>query len=723
MQTHTTLSSMEHAAVRAASRFPWRLFFSLVVAAVFGAAGATFGVVQWLRRDLPSPEQVTAVQTPVKTTVYDVRGRVLHEFYKENRSPVALRRIPRNLVNATLATEDRSFYSHWGVDLWGIARATVNNAMHLHAMQGGSTITQQLARNLFLTHERTLTRKLKEVALAIELERDYSKDQILEMYFNQIYYGEGAYGVDAATHTYFDKPIQQLTLPECALLAGIPANPSLYSPRRRPLAALARRAKVLRNMLETRAISQVEFDHAMGEPLGVTPARWSNDRAPYFIEMVRLHLDERYGSNAVYEGGLKVWTTLDMDLQQIAERALDHQLSALEAQLKPRYTRAGFSPRQAPVAGTQQNTPYLQSSFVALDTHGGYVRALIGGRDWNQSNFNRAVQAQRQPGSSFKPFVYTAAMDNGFKPTDVVVDAPVSFPGGADGKPYQPRNYDHQYRGPVTLRYALQQSINVPTIKLLRQVGVAQVASYARRMGIMSPLGQNLSLALGSSEVNLLELTAAYAVFANRGIRNDPIYILKVEDRTGNVLEKNAPRPVEVLSEETAAVMTSMLRSALDHGTGYPARARGFTLPAAGKTGTMDEYMDAWFVGFVPSLVAGVWVGYDDKRVIGPGMTGARAALPIWADFMMEATRGRPVEDFPEPAGTVVRLVCTESGMLATDACPHVTNEDYSAGAEPTEYCTQHPGAPLEPTSPESVPPPDEAPPSGTPAAPILPPR
>ncbi len=722
MRTPRKLASMEQAAVSVAHRFPWRLFLSIVVVAVFGAAGATFGVVQWLRRDLPSPEQVTTLQTPVKTTVYDVRGRVLHEFYKENRSPVALRRIPRNLVNATLATEDRSFYDHWGVDLWGIARATVNNAMHLHAMQGGSTITQQLARNLFLTHERTLTRKLKEVALAIELERDYSKDQILEMYFNQIYFGEGAYGVDAAARTFFDKPIQQLTLSECALLAGIPANPSLYSPRRRARAALARRAKVLRNMLETRAITQVEFDRATGEPLGVTAARWSNDRAPYFVEMVRLHLDERYGSNAVYEGGLKVWTTLDMDLQQIAERALDRQLSALETELKPRFTRAGFTPHQAPVAGTQQNTPYLQSAFVALDTRSGQVRALIGGRDWNQSNFNRAVQAQRQPGSSFKPFVYTAAMDNGFKPTDIVVDARVSFPGGADGKPYEPRNYDHQYRGPVTLRYALQQSINIPTIKLLRQVGVAQVASYARRMGIMSPLGQNLSLALGSSEVNLLELTAAYAVFANRGIRNDPILILKVEDRAGNVLEKSAPRPVEVLSEETAAVMTSMLRSALDHGTGYSARARGFTLPAAGKTGTMDEYMDAWFVGFIPSMVAGVWVGYDDKRVIGPGMTGARAALPIWTDFMMEATRGRPAEDFPEPVGIATRLVCTESGMLATDACPHVTNENYSVGSEPTEYCTQHPGAPLDPTSPEIVPPPDEAP-SDASEPPAPPPR
>ena len=711
MRAKARLSSMEHAAVRAASRFPWRLFLSIVVVAVFGAAGATFGVVQWLRRDLPSPEQLASVQTPVKTTVYDVRGRVLHEFYKENRSPVPLRRIPRHLVNATLATEDRSFYQHWGVDLWGIARAAVNNALHRRGVQGGSTITQQLARNLFLTHERTLTRKLKEVALAIELERDYSKDQILEMYFNQIYFGEGAYGVEAAARTFFDRPLAQLTLPQSALLVGLPANPTLYSPRRRPKAALARRAKVLRNMLETRAISQVEFDNAMAAPLGVTPARWSNDRAPYFVEMVRLHLDERYGSNAVYEGGLKVWTTLDMDLQQIAERALERQMTALEAAAKPRVTRAGFTPQPNPAGGAPAATPYLQAAFVALDVRSGAVRALVGGRDWNQSNFNRATQARRQPGSAFKPFVYTAAMDNGFKPTDLVVDEPVSFPGGPGGRPYEPQNYDRKFRGTITLRYALQQSVNVPAIKMLQKVGVAQVASYARRMGILSPMGQNLSLALGSSEVNLLELTSAYAVFANRGVRNEPLLVLRVEDRTGTVLERNAPRPVDVLSEETAAVMTSMLRSALDHGTGYAARARGFTLPAAGKTGTMDEYMDAWFVGYTPSLVAGVWVGYDEKRPIGPGMTGARAALPIWTDFMMEATRGRPVEDFELPAGRVSRLVCAGSGMLATELCPHVTDETYDAGSEPADYCTEHPGAPLESASPEGLPPGDEAPP------------
>jgi penicillin-binding protein 1A len=671
----------------------------LVVVAIFGCAGVVFGVVQWLRRDMVSPQSLTTIQPPVKTLVFDSRGRVLHEFYKENRSPVPLAQIPRHLVNATIATEDRSFYQHWGVDLWGVARAAVTDVLHMRRAQGGSTITQQLARNVMGTHERTWSRKLRETVLAIEIERNYTKDQILEMYFNQIYFGEGAYGVEAATKTYFGKPLRELTLAECALLAGVPANPSVYSPRRRPAAARARRGKVLRNMLATRAVTQVEFDNAMAQPLGVTPLRYSNDRAPYFVEMVRLHLDEKYGSAAVYEGGLRVHTTLDMDLQAIAERAVEKQLASLETRLKPRATRANFEPPASDSARANQKTPYLQAALVAVDPRTGYIRALVGGRDWNHSNFNRATQARRQPGSAFKPFVYVAAIDNGFRPTDIIVDEPVSFPG-ANGELYQPGNYDRKFRGPVTLRYALQQSVNIPAIKLLRKVGTSLVASYARRMGIRSPIGQNLSLALGSSEVSLLELVTAYGVFANRGIRNDPLFVLKVEDKNGTVLEKSSPRPVEVLSEETASVMTSMLQSVVDHGTGYAARAMGFTLPAAGKTGTMDEYSDAWFVGFTPSLACGVWVGFDQKKPIGAGMTGAAAALPAWTEFMIGATRGRSAEDFPRPLGSTTREVCAETGMLATVHCPSITSELFQEGAEPTEYCSSHPGAPLEPVRP-----------------------
>ena len=681
--------------MRAAARFPWKLFFVLVVIAVLGAAGVVFGMVRWISRDLPTPEQLTAIHAPVKTVVYDARGRLLHEFFRENRQPVPVKQLPPHLINATLSTEDRSFYRHWGVDLYGVGRAMVTNVLKMRRAEGGSTITQQLARNLFLTHERTLSRKAKEIALAIEIERNYSKEQILELYFNQIYFGEGAYGVESAAKTYFGKSVRELTLPECALLAGLPANPSVYSPRRRPAAAKSRRSQVLRNMLVTGSIDRVEFDNANSAPLGVTPVRYSNDRAPYFVEMVRLHLDEHYGSNAVYEGGLKVYTTLDMDLQQIAERVLEKNLTDLETDLKLKATHANYVVPPADSAHVGLSTPYLQGALVAVDPRTGAVRALVGGRDWNHSNFNRAIQARRQAGSTFKPFVYTAAIDNGFHPTDIIVDEPVSFPAG-DGTLYQPGNYDRTFRGPVTLRYALQQSINIPAIKLLRKVGTSLVSSYARRMGIRSPIGQNLSIALGSSEVTLLELTSAYGVLANRGIRNDPLFILKVEDKNGTQLEKNAPRPTEVLPEETAAVVTSMLQSAMDHGTGTPARLRGFTLPAAGKTGTMDDYMDAWFEGYIPSLVCGVWVGFDQKKTIGAGMTGARAALPTWTDFMVGATRGRPVEDFSSPLGTSSREVCAETGLLATQGCPNVTTELFAEGSEPADFCTTHPGRPLE---------------------------
>ena len=696
----------------AATRFPWKLFFALVVIAVSAAAGLTFGIVQWLGHDLPPASQLSSIQAPIKTTVYDSRGRILHEFFKENRSLVPLQQIPRNLVNATLSTEDRNFYHHWGVDLWGVGRAAVNNVLHLRSTQGGSTITQQLARNLFLTQERTVARKLKEIALAIEIERNYSKDQILEMYFNQIYFGEGAYGVDAAAKTFYGKPVQELTLPECALLAGLPANPSVYSPRRRPKAAAARRDKVLRNMLATQAITQVEYEQATNEPLGVTPMRYGNDRAPYFVEMVRQHLDERFGADAVYSGGLKVYTTLDMDLQQIAERALEVQLEQLERELKLKVTPQNYNVTAAEAVHGNLSTPYLQGSFVALDPRNGYIRALVGGRNWVHSNFNRATQALRQPGSAFKPFIYTAAIDNGFHPNDTIVDEPVSFPSG-NGMMYQPSNYDRTFRGPVTLRYALQQSINIPAVKLLKKVGTSLVASYARRMGIRTPVGQNLSMALGTSEVTLLELTSSYGVFADRGIRNDPLYVLKVEDKSGNVLERNSPHPVEVLSEETAAVMTSMLQDVVDRGTGYPARLRGFTNPAAGKTGTMDDYMDAWFVGFTPSLVAGAWVGFDEKKTIGPGMTGARAALPAWTDFMLGATRGRPVESFEPPTGSVTRLICAESGMLATDHCPRVRSQSFNDGSQPTEACTLHPGRMLDTPPDQLASPVEAAPPTG----------
>jgi penicillin-binding protein 1A len=688
-------------------RFPWKFFFSIVLIVLCASAGATFGLAQWMSRDLPDVAKLSAITPPVRSTVYDVKGREIAAFFKENREVVPLRAIPKSLVDATLSTEDRHFYSHWGVDLGGITRAALTNLLKLKTKQGGSTITQQLARNLFLTHERTLDRKFKELVIALRIEKMYSKQEILEMYFNQIYYGHGAYGVQAAARTFFNKDVRQLTLTESALLAGLPQNPSGHSPYRNPNSAKNRRSIVLRNMLETKTISPNQYEAAVRTPLGVVERPQTAGLAPYFVEMVRLYLDDKYGSNLVYEGGLRIYTSLDLDLQREAEKALEKHLAEMERRYKYRTTRANWAmPATATAATTAKaaasaQTPYLQGAFVALDVKTGYVRALVGGRDFKASAFNRATQAKRQPGSSFKPMIYTAAIDNGFQPTDVIEDAPISLPGGANGGAWTPGNYDGKYSGAVTLRYALQRSINIPAIKLLRKLGVSLVASYARRLGIKSTIQPNLSMALGTSEVTLLELVSAYAVIANEGIRNEPAWVLKVEDKSGAVLESLQPRPVDVLSAETAGIMTSMMQSVMDHGTGYPARAAGLMVPAAGKTGTTDDYSDAWFIGYTPSLAAGAWVGFDVKKQMGKGVTGAVGALPIWTQFMLAATRGRPVEQFNVPGQGEVREICTETGLLATETCPTVTAEVFPPGTEPSEYCNVHVGLPRQPGQPE----------------------
>jgi penicillin-binding protein 1A len=679
-------------------QIPWKLFLGILVFVLFAGAGAIYGVARWMERDLPPIEQVEAYRAAIKSSVYDADGKLLHEFFRENRANLRLTEIPDNLIQATITTEDKRFYSHWGVDLLGVSRAAITNVLKGGRVQGASTITQQLARNMFLTHERTFERKIKEALLALRIERLHSKHEILEMYFNQIYYGDGSYGVASASRNFFGKPPEELELHEAALLAGLPNSPGRYSPRRNPQAAEQRRNHVLKRMYEEKIISAADYRSAAAAPLGVTTSRFRANHAPYFIEMVRQYMDDKYGSNLLYEGGLRIYTTLELDLQETAEAALEKQITALEVRNRYEVTRENYAPPEndedAPV-----NSAYLQGAVVCVDPHNGYLKALIGGRDFAQSPFNRAVQAQRQPGSAFKPFIYTAAIDNGFRPTDVIVDAPVSYTAG-DGTEWAPRNYDQTWNGAVTLRYALQKSINIPAIKLLRRLGASQVASYARRMGIKSRIGPDLSLALGTSEVNLLEITSAYAVLANEGIRNEPLFILKVLDDEGNVLETNSPNPVDVLSPETASVVTNMMQSVVDHGTGYTARAMGLQAPAAGKTGTTDDYTDAWFVGFTPSLVCGVWVGFDVKRRMGRAMTGAVAALPAWAEIMIDWSEERPVENFSLPLGAVTREVCTETGLLATDACPHVTSEVFTMGTEPTIICNMHIGLPRQPGEP-----------------------
>ncbi|HEU4339197.1 MAG TPA: PBP1A family penicillin-binding protein [Planctomycetota bacterium] len=665
---------------------------AVLIVVLCGTVGVGVGVANWLQKDLPSPAGLQTIAPPVKTMVYDINGRLVHEFYKENRSLIPLRQIPKSMVDAILSIEDRRFYSHWGIDPVRVLGALVNDIAAGRIEQGGSTITQQLARNLFLTHERTITRKIKEAVLAVRIEQTYTKDEILEMYLNQIYFGEGAYGLDAASKVFFGKPVGDLTLPESALLAGLPRNPRDYSPRRDPERALKRRNLVLASMLENKRISRAQYENASEAPLGVTKTRYDSRQAPYFMEMVRQYLDERYGSNQLYEGGMRVYTTIDIDLQHATEESLEKRLIALEARNQYKKTRATIL-AEAAKAGVKERpqTEYLQGAALVLDPKNGHIRALVGGRDFNESNFNRAVQASRQPGSAFKPFIYAAAIDNGYTPTEMILDTPVSFRAG-NGMEWSPQNYDHKFRGPVTLRQALAKSLNVPAAKLLQKLGTPIVGSYARRMGIRSRIVQDLSLALGTSEVNLLELTSAYGVFANQGVRVTPIYVLKVEDKNGKVLEQSRVTSEEALSPETALTLTNMLESVMENGTAAAAGALGLTVPAAGKTGTTDDYTDAWFIGYTPDVVAGVWVGFDKKRKIGPAMTGASAALPIWVDVIEAASKGKPTAEFPVPSGVVTRQICAQTGLLANPSCLETEIELFRDGSEPTGFCNVHTG-------------------------------
>jgi penicillin-binding protein 1A len=685
------------------ARWKWvvQLFTAILVIVLCGTAGVGIGVANWMRKDLPSPSSLQTIAPPVKTVVFDVNGKVVHEFYKENRTLVPLRQIPKTMINAILSIEDRRFYSHWGIDPVRLMGALVQDIIARRAEQGGSTITQQLARNLFLTHEKTLTRKVKEAVLAVRIEQTYTKDEILEMYLNQIYFGEGAYGVDAASRGFFGKPVQELSLSECALLAGLPRNPRDYSPRRDPNRALKRRNLVLASMVQNKKISQSQYESASDTPLGVTKSRMNPREAPYFMEMVRLYLEERYGSNQLFEGGLRIYTSLDSDLQHASEESLERRLAQLEQRNGYKKTRASIVAAAKTVQpGERTQTDYLQASLVSLDPATGQIRALIGGRDFNESNFNRATQASRQPGSAFKPFIYTAAIDNGYTPNEMILDTPVSFRAG-NGQDWSPQNYDHKFRGPVTLRTALAKSLNVPAAKLLQKLGTPVVTSYARRLGIRSRMGNDLSLALGTSEVNLLELTNAYGVYANQGVRAVPIFVLRVEDKNGKILEQTRTTAEEVLSPETALTMTNMMQTVLESGTAAAARAIGLGVPAAGKTGTTDDYTDAWFVGYTPNLVTGVWVGFDKKRKIGSNMTGAAAALPIWVDVVAAATKGKPPQDFPVPSGVVGRLICSQTGLLANPACPETETELFREGSDPTGYCDIHTG---ETPAPETEP-------------------
>ena len=649
------------------------------------------------KRDLPSLAQLHNIEPSLVTKIYSADGNVIKEFYTERRILIPLRRIPSHLVDALLATEDRRFFDHWGANLLAMGRALWHNFWAGRRVQGASTITQQLARTLFLTPEKTISRKIKEVLTAIKIERNYTKEEILEMYLNQCYFGRGAYGVQAAAQLYFGKNVEDLTISEGAVLIAIPKNPSRYSPINHPDLALKRRNIVLESMKNFGKISREIADSLKSLPLEISPTSTPVGEAPYFTEMVRQYLEEKYGEDTLYREGLSVYTTLHLELQKAAEEALTREVEVRQHNMEQTHSLRDTNYTVMVIDTTEEEPTrrreykQIQGALVALDNKTGNILALVGGKDFEQSQFNRAVQALRQPGSGFKPFVYTAAIDNGAKPTDIMYDTPIILTGD-DGKEWNPENFDLIFRGPVTLREALARSINVISAKLIQKVTPQQTIFFASHMGISTPLSPYPSLALGTSEVTLWDMVSAFSVFPNGGIKVEPKYILKITDRYGKVLEENEySRREEVLSAQTAYIMTTMLQSVVNRGTGYGARARGFTRPAGGKTGTSDNCMDNWFVGFTPQITAGVWMGYDDKTIIGENITGAHTALPVWTDFMLTAHENLPVEYFKVPPGIYFKTACLESGLLATDRCPTIVTDVFTQQTLPEGVCDLHP--------------------------------
>ncbi len=648
------------------ARATWRvLCVAFLMSVTLGTAA--WGVPPAREEDLPNLSQLAIFQPGEPSLLYDDDGRVFGSIVPEYRIFVPLSRIPLKLRQAIIAAEDARFYEHGALDLQGIARAAVRNLMSASVKEGGSTITQQLAKTLFLSHERTIGRKVKELQLAGELEQRYTKDQILEMYLNAIYFGHGAYGVEAAARIYFSKSVTGLTLSETALLAGLVRAPGRYSPLIDVKRAKARRQYVLDRMVATGALKQPQARRANLTPVSVNPMFRSKGMAPWFIDYVRAQLDERLGQTLVRQGGLKIYTTLNAGMQRAAVKAISRGIGAIAQRRKEQTAGVTAAP---------------EGALIALDARSGEIKALVGGSDYSHSQFNRVVQARRQPGSAFKPFVYAAAFERGLTAATISDDAPISFEIGAGRRSdtWAPENVDRKYRGPVTLRHALEESINVPTVRLIAAIGVDPVIDLARRLGITSELRREYAMALGVSEVSLLELTSAYQAFANRGTLAPPFAIRRVVGPGEIVIEEQFPQPQQVMSEEVAFVLTSVLEGVVERGTGKAARRIG--RPVAAKTGTTQAAEDLWFIGYTPSVVAGVWLGYDQRRSIGSHETAGKVAAPIWVDFVKQSLGDSPVEPFLPPEGVVRVLINRKTGQPTSSADPDAFEEYVIRGQE-----------------------------------------
>ncbi|MEE9271603.1 MAG: PBP1A family penicillin-binding protein [Candidatus Krumholzibacteria bacterium] len=656
----------------------------IILVVVVFVLGGVLGTYHYFARDLPSTERLESFEPSVKTRVLADDDTLIGELYEQNRVLIALDQIPQHLRDAIIAVEDRKFYSHWGVDMFGIARALMKNILAGRVVQGASTITQQLARNLFVMFDVSLSRKIKELILALKIERAYSKDEILEMYLNQIYFGSGAYGVEAAAQEFFEKRTADLTIEESTLLTGLPKNPRDYSPHYHLDRAMARRATVLRSMVDTHKITQEEADSVNAHPVVVATKRSKGPYGAYFLEYVRRYLEGKYGADRIYHDGLTVYTTLDPYLQRVAEDSMETHLKRLETSHNYEQTLASFE--EMLEEGNAGRPQYLQSAVVALEPTTGYIKVMVGGRNFRHSSFNRAVQAKRQPGSAFKPFIYLTALENGYTPADIVLDAPIVL-DLPNGDVWKPHNFSQRFAGEVTLRYALNKSINVAAVRILLSLGPVSAISNAYKLGIKSRLHNVYSLALGTSEVDLLEMTSAYGTLAAMGVRAEPLAVKQIVDRDGRILEENSVFREEVLSPQSSYIITNMLESVVNEGTGRGARLMGFREAVAGKTGTTDDYTDGWFIGYTPEIAVGVWTGFDPKDSMGRNMTGARVSLPTWTQVMLAHYRDHRGDPFVVPEGIVYRVVCQESGALSAQQCTRVRREVFIEGTEPTRHC------------------------------------
>lgn len=633
---------------------PGRHIVVILLLLILGiGSGALIGAFLGLTHDLPQIRALNDFKPSSVTRLLADDGTLLAKMYLENRVPVSIDDMPPDLLSAIVTTEDRKFFSHSGIDVKGILRAAVRDIMAGEFIEGASTITQQLAKTLFLTSQKTLFRKLQEAVLAFQIERRYTKKEILELYLNQIYLGSGAYGVSAAASKFFGKPLSDLGLAECALIAAMPRAPSRYSPLVNRDLALKRRNIVLKQMLDTESISESEYREAVDEPIFSNTQLHQAAQAPYFLDYIRYDLENRLGSSMLYKGGLTIYTTLSLELQAAAENAVQNGLISLEKRMQ--------------IRGQMDDHP--QAALVALDVNTGEILAMVGGRDYPQSTFNRATTSKRQPGSAFKPIVYATAVERlGYTQDMTLLDAPVVFKNTGNGKDWKPENFSGTFQGEMTLRKALALSKNIPAARLMQKTGPATVVDFAHELGIDSVLAPYLSLALGTSGVTLLELTAAYAVFPNGGQSVRPFGVLEIADQGEHVIWRVRPQKKAVMSKQNAAIMTDMLHAVILEGTGKRAQALGRTL--AGKTGTTDSYRDALFIGFSPDIAVGVWVGLDTPKPLGHHETGARAALPIWMEFMQTALSGRPYTYFNMPDNVVRKTMNPVTGEILPDAAP-----------------------------------------------------